>query len=491
MTIEAKTISELEEGTLSANQILKRSSVLFVENQDLYEEVEDLRYKNRILHSKLVEIGKKLNFNKSSSQRSRSVSMCARDEVKIDAVINYNEVNTLLNEYGQIKILEKEIRPGCTTEELNGRKAAFRGQHSKPMLDEKCEPRNYCCVFEDNESNDQIADYIQIQLKELRKNVNDLEMRNSELHTLNEKFGKENKKLIKQNKRLKKQLQSMGTSKVKSFDGNISVETPLGKSSNLNDDPECNKDEKLHKYHIDNPSKISDMPYHDLNENRENVCNKLKSKLEISEKELFKWVELGQLIQAKLDKRQTVQYGKEVDVEHIKQCLIPLFDEHQRLKCTENLVKQQFGENQGIRQCLSLAASKNIALNNQLSKLALRERQFHEVKRKLSKVCNEKRLLKRDVRQITKRLAQYEYYYNNYENIARGHEQFHFQYEAIHEDRLKLPYEDEMLNTKAETLQMLQDRIDHQKSDYSFSRNDQISQQLTFKDNQHEVTDND
>ena len=454
-------------------------------------EVEDLRCKNRILHNKLEGISKKLNSNKSESQRPKIARLCAKDEVKIDAVSDGREIKMLPNEHDQDQRIEEEITKelGCYVKKLDSRKIAFRGQQSMAILDEKCESINHCCPFEDTESQYQTADCIEVKFKELRKNVNDLEVKNSELHTLNEKFYKENRKLIKQNKKLKNHLQNIGTSGVKRFDSNASVETPVGKSNTLNDDTKCNLDEKLSKIHFDYLNKIPSMLYRDLNESRENVCNKLKSKLEVCEKEASKWVELGQFIQAKLDEQKTVQHGTELNVEHIKQKLMPLFDEHRRLKCTENLVKQQLSENQGIRQSLSLAISRNIASNNQLSKLALRERQFHEVKRKLSKVCNENRLLKRDLRQSTKRFAQYEDYHNNHESIARGHEQFLFQYETVYEDSINLQNENEVLHTKGEASQTLQGRIDQQNCDNSSNRNDHINQQFIFRNNEHKVND--
>ena len=376
---------------------MRRNSILVIENQGLWELVDILRDKNRVIGSRLLEFSKKLHSNDEVSKVRENMLLSERNEFSNKADIDRKTCEHIkVFENGNKQIL----RSNC--EDIDNRKNVVEDPESNAILEDEFAFSGKCCKAIEGKQlkvDNDLIDYLKIELKELRKNLNDLEIKNDELHCINKKLVGEIKKLGKQNRRLKKNLKSIDTPKVENIDGSKNTEKLSTTSIN------CNYTSKNFKCAV--------------HESEKNVSDKQESKLRAAQKELLEWQRIGEFIRVKCDGKQKEQYMEAIRLDVLRQRLISLFNDYDRLKCTENVVKQLFGENEAIRQHLAVVASKNTELGNQLSRLALRERQFCEVKAKLSRVCNEKRLLERDVQQLTQIILEWEgwYYFSYYERV--------------------------------------------------------------------------
>ena len=372
---------------------MRRNSVLVIENQGLWELIDVLRNRNRVISNRLLKFSKKISCNDSISKVEEHKLLSEKDELSNKADIDCKRSEN-------VKVHEKEnkkvLRNNC--EDMDDGKISMGDLWKNTVLEDESVLSRKCCKgIEAKQSHNYLIDYLNIELKELRKNFNDLEIKNDELLGLNEKLVGENRKLEKQKRRLKKNLRGIGT-KVEHVDSSNSAEKLSVTSINC-------------KY---TSKSINDA----VHESEKIVSNEQESKLRIAQKELSEWQRIGEFIRVKFDGKQNKQYWGALKLDAVRQRLISLFNDYDRLKCNELVVKEQLGENQVIRQHLAVIASKNNELGNQLSRLALRERQFSEVKAKLSKVCNEKRLLERDVRQLTQRIVEWEgWYCSHYEGV--------------------------------------------------------------------------
>ena len=287
----------------------------------------------------------------------------------------------------------------------------------------------------------------------LRRSVSDLEVKNDNLNELNERLVGEKIKLQQQNKSLQEDVQNMGLSKMNNMEYVSNLEARLGRLSSINS-------RSLHE-------KLSSLT---------NVCAGLKSNLQITERDLSEWNEIGQIITENFEENQERQDVKSPNVSNIKQQLLQLMDEYNRLKCTEDTKMKQSPENEDIREGLTAVTTKHDDMNNEVSKLALGESQGHEMKTMPSKSCNERNRLQRDLQILTEKIAEYEESYAIYRDIIRGYDEFRFGNETVLEDKLKLEKlfdehvkmldmlqkENEMLQEKSEKLRELEDRENQQ-----------------------------
>ena len=308
--------------------------------------------------------------------------------------------------------------------------------------------RNHCYMVESRKSPDGTANDLQSEVKQNRKKINDLAMKNDELYSLNEKLVRENTEFQQINKNPREDIEGVEKSIAIDMEHITSFNETSKSTSGVTED-----DAGKTIYTSDVECDILDDKISKLM----NVCAGLKASLEVSRQELSQWHEIGELVNAKYEEKRPGHESNALDKGNIKSKLITLFDESQRLKSTENLVKQQFQDNQDVRKRLAAVTTKNNEMNKQISKLALRERQFYELKTKLSKACNGRNVLQRDVRQLTERLAQYEGCYKNYQEAIRVYEQFRFQYESICADNTKLK---KLVEEHTEMLQLLQNEND-------------------------------
>ena len=290
--------------------------------------------------------------------------------------------------------------------------------------------RSHCYMFESRKSPDGTANDLQSEVKQNRKKINDLAMENDELYSLNEKLVRENTEFQQIRKNLQEDIESMEISRAKDMEHIAKCEAQLKKLSTV--------DSRMLQERLNNLT---------------NVCAGLKKNIEITGQELSQWDDIGQLIDANFEEEQEREVKIALDKESIKEKLITLFDEHKRLKITENLISQQSLENEDIRDRLAAVIGKNNELNKQLSNMALKERQFHERKVKLSKACSERNALQHDVQELTEKLAQYDEYYKNYNEIMDGYEHFRVQYESAYADKSKLQ---KLLEEHIEMLKILQ-----------------------------------
>ena len=255
--------------------------------------------------------------------------------------------------------------------------------------------RSSCCIFQCERIPKRILSDLKTECNHLRKSIIDLEMKNDDLYEMNERLIGEKDELELQTKTLQKDLQGMQLSKINNVD--------------------CFTNHEVQ----------------------------------------FDWSEIGQLIKADCERKQIQQGIIATDKEYIKEQLIRLVEEYHRLKRTENLVKQQSLDNHLVRQRLAVETSRNNEMCRQLSKLALRERQFHEVKTKLSKACSARNILQRDVEILTERITEYEKNYKQYKDIIGEFEYVRLQHDKIHGEKLKL---EELVQKYRKVVKILQNK---------------------------------
>ena len=371
-------------------------------------------------------------------------------------------------------------------EELEALRAGVKdGSKGDVSLDGECSESNSVMLEyrkSQHQSLEKQVESLQSECKRLQRNLQEVETQNDELHELNEDIVKEIGDLKEKNQKLTKDIEKQGASRTERMRYLAGLDNQLEKPGQGTDASRNGAKEDDDFRHANSSGQTTNINSNDLHEKLSsltNMCTGLKTNLELAGEELSEWIEIGQLINNKnaeanrqLSESNIEQHSEAVDKKELKDNIVLLFDDYRRLKCTANLVKQQCQENEEVRQKLASVTSKNTDLQNQLAKLALRERQFHEVKAKLSKSCNEKNVMKRDTQQLKQRVTQYEEYYRNSESALRDHEQLRTQNKALSAENLKLQQvigehtdmllllqgENEMLHNEKERLYELENR---------------------------------
>ena len=474
----------LEEENRALQRCKEDVSVMKAENDELKMKLETLAIENKNAKDGSgkgndVEIIKMLA--KKSEERDAFAEKCSQlsqenEDAKMSVEYLAEQVTGLsLKGQSMVKIIdfvtscyiEEKEHGSRLEEELEALKAnVMVSTQDDASLDGGCS-KSYSVMLESRRSQHQSlekqVESLQSECKRLQRNLQDVETQNDELHELNEDIVKEIGEVKEKNQKLTIDIETMRESRTERLRFIAGLETQvetLRQDTNASRNGAKEYEVLSRAYSSEQTTSISSNDLHEKLNGLTNMCTGLKANLELAGEELSEWIEIGQLINNKYaetsgqySESNSEQHNVAVNKKELKDKIVLLLDDYRRLKCTANLVKQQCLENQDVRQRLAAVTSKNTELQNQLAKLALRERQFHEVKAKLSKSCNEKNVIKRDAQQLRQRVIQYEEYYRNSESALRDYEQLRMQNEAFSAENLKLQ---EVIGEHTEMLQLLQ-----------------------------------
>ena len=469
---ECKKIrSDLTKAMDSKNEIIDLLSKKSLERDSIEEKCSQLQQQQQDVQMSIEYLAEEVT----------GFSMKGTNSIKIiDCVIS-----CYLEEKDHSSRLESEVNalkggggPVCGSETVE----SLRGEIE--------EIREYCIRLESKQSKEKLVqqvDTLKSERTKLEKKLNETHQMYEVQEKMAEELARINRLMHEENKMLLQDVESM---KVAKEDG-------LQKISDLENLLEKGSIEELEKSRQEMAcaeiwnSSVTKVNSHDLQKKLSNlasVCAGLKNNLETVRTDLSEWDEIGRLIGMNLtggnakESCKTDQESHCIDKKELKNMVLRVFDDYQRLKCTDNLVKQQMNENYGLRKRLDIMIAKNNDMQIHFSRFALKERQLVEAKAKLSKMSNERHTAKRSMEQLKEKLREYENDCSMSGDLVRENKQLHAYNESVSSENVELKSSVEeqramlhLLQDENEMLQQERMRLEELKATES-QRNEDLQQ---------------